>query len=61
MVDDRAAAPAGFWLLTAGIFAVNAVVAARNGMGPMAFFALVAAVAALWAAWVALPKYRRSQ
>ena len=50
MVDDRNAAPAGFWLVTAGIFAVNAVVAAGNGMGLMTFFALVATVAALWAA-----------
>ena len=61
MVDHRVAAPAGFWLVTAGIFAINAVLAAGNGMGLMAFFALVATVAALWAAWVALPKSSRSQ
>ncbi|HEV2760729.1 MAG TPA: hypothetical protein VGV86_14305 [Acidimicrobiales bacterium] len=61
MVDHRVAATAGFWLVTAGIFASNAVLAAVNGMSLMAFFALVATVAALWAAWVALPRYSRSQ
>ncbi len=61
MVDHRVAAPPAFWLVTAAIFAINAAVAAGNGMGLMAFFALVATVAALWAAWAALPKYFRSQ
>ncbi|MCA1705012.1 MAG: hypothetical protein LC808_17815 [Actinobacteria bacterium] len=61
MVDHRPSAPAGFWLVTAGIFAINAVVASGNGLGLMAFFALVAALAALWAAWVALPHAPRSQ
>jgi hypothetical protein len=61
VVDHRVAAPAGFWLVTAAIFAINAVVAAGNGMGLMAFFALLATVAALWTTWVALPKYSRSQ
>ena len=61
MVDHRVAAPAGFWLVAAGIFAINGVVAAGNGSGLMAFFAVVVTVAALWAAWLALPKYSRSQ
>jgi hypothetical protein len=49
------------WLVTCGIFAVNAVVAAGNGMGLMAFFAVIAAVAAAWAAWVALPSAPHSR
>jgi len=61
VVDHRPSAPAGFWLVIGGIFAINAVVAAGNGLGLMAFFALVAALAALWAAWVALPHAPRSQ
>lgn len=61
VADHRLAAPAGYWLLTSGIFAVNAMVAAGNGMGLMAIFALVAAVAALWTAWVGLPNSSLSQ
>ena len=61
VANHRPSAPAGFWLVTAGIFAINAVVAAGNGIGLMAFLALVATVAALWAAWVASPNSRRAQ
>lgn len=59
-MDHRRTAPVGFWLVTAGIFAINAVVAATNGIGLMAFLAMVATIAALWAAWAALPNSARS-
>jgi hypothetical protein len=61
VVDQRSSGPFSFWLVTAGIFAINAVVAATYGIGLMAFFALVATVAAMWAAWAALPNSPRSQ
>ncbi len=61
VADQRPQAPAAFWLVTAGIFAINAVLAVGNGIGLMAFFALIATIAALWAAWVALPDSPRSE